>query len=328
MGYPKEIHKKAFDELEARRRRANETAQRHRQEVLQKAPEVAVIDRQLSATALSVARAVLDENEHIEELIKGLRLKNLDLQKRRAALLTQAGFPADYTDIHYTCSRCQDRGYVGSRMCECLHSLQRQLAHAALCEQSAMTGCKFSTFQLQFYPDEIDSRLRVNLRRHMEEVLVYCQNYASGFSLSSPSVLMQGKTGLGKTHLSLAIASDVLEKGFGVIYMSAQNLLSKIERERFSREQNGDFDTFSMICDADLLILDDLGAEFSTQFTVSAIYNIINSRILSGKPTIINTNLTLSELKDRYTERVISRLMGTYDVLSFYGIDIRQLKRR
>ena len=83
-----------------------------------------------------------------------------------------------------------------------------------------------------------------------------------------------------------------------------------------------------MVCDADLLILDDLGAEFATQFTVSAIYNIINSRILGGKPTIINTNLTLSELRGRYTERIVSRLMGTYSVLNFYGNDIRQLKRQ
>ena len=328
MGYSKEIQKKAFDVLEQRRRGAQDTAQEHRQEVYAKIPQVAAIDRQLSSTALSVARAVLDENQNVGELIEGLRQKNLSLQEKRAALLRHAGLPVNYTDVIYTCEKCKDRGYVGSQMCSCLQNLLKKLAHEFLCEQSALGNCSFSTFHLDYYPDQIDPALGINPRQRMGEILQYCQRYASRFSLASHSILMQGKTGLGKTHLSLSIASAVLEQGFGVIYMSAQNLLSKIEREHFARAINDNGDTFSMVCDADLLILDDLGAEFATQFTVSAIYNIINSRILGGKPTIINTNLTLSELRDRYTERIVSRLMGTYSVLTFYGNDIRQLKRQ
>ena len=152
MGYSKEIQKKAFDVLEQRRRGAQDTAQEHRQEVYAKIPQVAAIDRQLSSTALSVARAVLDENQNVGELIEGLRQKNLSLQEKRAALLRHAGLPSNYTDVIYTCEKCKDRGYVGSQMCSCLQNLLKKLAHEFLCEQSALGNCSFSTFHLAYFP--------------------------------------------------------------------------------------------------------------------------------------------------------------------------------
>ena len=161
----------------------------------------------------------------------------------------------------------------------------------------------------------------------MGEIAKFCEDYANDFSLRSPSLFMHGATGLGKTHLSLGIANVVTEKGMGVIYSSAPNLFGELEREHFSR-QNPNERTFEKeLLETDLLIIDDLGVEFSTQFTVSCVYNIINSRILSGKPTIISTNLTPAELEDKYTQRITSRIIGSYVSLKFTGRDIRQLKR-
>ena len=135
---------------------------------------------------------------------------------------------------------------------------------------------------------------------------------------------MSGATGLGKTFLSLSIASAVIEKGYGVIYSSAQNLLNTLEKEKFS---NSDANTLNAIFDCDLLIIDDLGTEFSTSFTVSTIYNIINTRINMCKPVIISTNLSLSELQEMYSERIVSRFIGEYTILKFAGNDIRQIKK-
>ena len=140
-------------------------------------------------------------------------------------------------------------------------------------------------------------------------------------------LFLYGNVGLGKTHLSLAIAQAVIEKGYGVIYGSAQNLLSTLEKERFSRSVP-DMDSLQLLLDCDLLILDDLGAEFPTQFVSSSIYNIVNSRLGSGKPMIINTNLSPAGLRERYTDRIVSRIIGTYEILTFSGSDIRQFLRR
>ena len=159
----------------------------------------------------------------------------------------------------------------------------------------------------------------------MESVLNYCKEYAADFSRRSPSLLLYGKTGLGKTHLSLAIAGKAVEEGYGVIYSSAQNLFNKLEKDKFGK---ADTNTEETILDCDLLIIDDLGAEFTTQFTVSALYNIVNSRELEGKPTIISTNLMPEQLTKAYGERIASRILSNYVMLYFDGSDIRQIKTR
>ena len=160
----------------------------------------------------------------------------------------------------------------------------------------------------------------------MESVMNFCKSYAADFSTYSPSIILQGNTGLGKTHLSLAIAGEVIKRGFGVIYASAQNILSQLENEKFGRAQYAD--TEKNILECDLLILDDLGSEFRSQFTVSEVYNIINTRLLNGNPTIISTNLSMESIEDIYTPRIASRILSEYTLLWFDGKDIRQLKMR
>ena len=162
-------------------------------------------------------------------------------------------------------------------------------------------------------------------RKKMEEILHYCEKYADEFSTESKSICMSGQTGVGKTHLSLSIAKVVISKGFNVIYGSSQDLLRDVEREHFGKS-NDDKDALGSLLGCDLLIMDDLGTEFESSFYNSVIYNVINSRLNRGLPTIISTNLSLSELESRYSDRVVSRLM-VYDFLRFVGSDIRQIKR-
>ncbi|MBP5459595.1 MAG: ATP-binding protein, partial [Clostridia bacterium] len=165
----------------------------------------------------------------------------------------------------------------------------------------------------------------VDVYNRMAQIYSYCEAYAEDFSLSSPSLILYGNTGLGKTHLSLAIAGKAIEKGFNVVYGSAHNLLSEIEKEHFGRLKTDDSPEDNVL-NADLLILDDLGAEFGTSFTVSMVYNIINTRLLKGLPTIISTNLWYDEISDKYGNRVYSRIIGNYTPLEFAGRDVRQLK--
>ncbi len=158
----------------------------------------------------------------------------------------------------------------------------------------------------------------------MAQSLEYCQNYVKDFSENSPSLFFCGETGLGKTFLSSCIAKALLEKGVKVVFGSIIDFLRRIENEHFGREQGNTIDT---LIDADLVILDDLGSEFRTSFTESAIYDIINSRINLGKPTIISTNLTTDELNEDYNERIVSRLTGCFHPIKFLGKDIRHIMR-
>ncbi|MBQ6570049.1 MAG: ATP-binding protein, partial [Clostridia bacterium] len=191
-------------------------------------------------------------------------------------------------------------------------------------EQSPLKLSSFDDIDINYYP--ADGAGAISPRKRMESIIGFCKKYAEDFSLSSQSLLFMGATGLGKTHLSLAIADVVTKKGFGVVYGSAQGFLNQLEQEHFGKNNAQGDEYRTMLLDCDLLILDDLGSEFSTSFTVSSIYDIINTRILSGKPTIISTNLTLAEIEDRYSERILSRLCGCYKVFKFDGSDIRTMR--
>ena len=178
----------------------------------------------------------------------------------------------------------------------------------------------FEDFDLTLYPT---SKNGESPREAMGYVYHSCVKYAETFDLDSVSLYFYGRTGLGKTHLSLAIANEVIKKGYNVIYGSVITFLNKMEKEKFGRAET--FVTEDILIGADLLILDDLGAEFQSSYTVSAIYNLLNSRICRGVPTIISSNLSLDEIKNRYPESIASRIIGTFSPVEFIGDDVRQI---
>ena len=158
----------------------------------------------------------------------------------------------------------------------------------------------------------------------MKFVYENCKNYVDDFDLESNNLYFYGRTGLGKTHLSLAIANEVMKKGYNVVYGSVITFLNKLEREKFGRTET--YETEDALVDADLLILDDLGAEFTTPVAVSCLYNILNCRIARRVPTIISSNLSVEEIKNRYPESIASRIIGNFKTVEFIGKDIRQIQ--
>ena len=325
MSFSQRTYERANAELERRRDRAQQEQKKRHDEAVRKLPELLEIEKEMSATGLAAVKAIGmggDAQSYIEKLAE----QNLAAQDKRIKLLTQAGLSKDYLELQFVCGKCKDSGFVNGRSCDCRTSLLRSLAFAELSELSPLEESTFESFDLNFYPKGIEPETGISPYNKMKEIFVFCKDYAEDFGLSSPSLFMHGKTGLGKTHLSLAIAGIVVNQGYGVVYGSAQNLLNKLERERFGRSNDETGNTEQALLECDLLILDDLGTEFSTSFTVSAIYNIINTRISRGLPVIINTNLTPDELEQKYSQRIVSRIIGNYISLQFCGRDIRQLK--
>lgn len=307
--------------MKRRRSDALLTRQMHHDEAVQKVPEILELEETMARAGLDTIKAV-GMGDDGEKYIMNLARINLEAQQKRRQLLVSNGFPEDWLDVPYTCKKCEDKGSANGLVCECYKNLLRSIEYEKLCSKLPVNNCSFENFRLDYYPDGAG----ISPRKRMESILDFCKNYASDFGKNSPSLFLYGMTGLGKTHLSLAVAGKAVELGYGVIYTTAQNLFNKLEREKFGRAD--DKNTEQAILDCDLLIIDDLGTEFSTQFTVSALYNIVNSRELEGKPTIISTNLTPEKLKEAYSDRITSRIMSNYVILQFDGADIRQLKTR
>ncbi len=319
MGYAKQIYTRAAEILRQRREQAETQALMRKAQVLKVCPEIEEIERQMAQTGLAAVHAI-SAGEKAEEAVRALAVRNLELQEKRRELLAQHGFPADCLHPVYTCPKCSDTGSVDGQMCDCHKKLLRDLAYRELASESPLKLSDFDSFRLDVY-DTVPNADGLIPREEMEAILRICQNYADTFSDKAQSLFMYGKTGLGKTHLSLAIAAAAIEKGYGVVYGSAQTLFGKLEKEHFGREPYAD--TESLLTDCDLLILDDLGAEYTTGFTKAAVYNIVNTRLLCARPTILNSNLTFSELEARYSDRVTSRILGSYTVLHFVGSDMR-----
>ena len=180
---------------------------------------------------------------------------------------------------------------------------------------------RFDNFSLDYYKKN-SSNYEI-MRKNFE----FLQNYAQSFdSKSSQSILMMGGTGLGKTHLSSAVAREVIEKGNDVFYTGAIDLFSQFEIQRFKSYNNEPNELIERYFECDLLIIDDLGTEIINQFSVSTLYNLLNDRLSRRKPTIVSTNLSQDDIKKKYTDRIISRMFGEYKVLFFVGTDVRAQK--
>lgn len=324
MGYSKEIYQAAEQVLSRRRADAQAEAEMRRFDFFTRCPRAEEIERQLSATAIHAAKIVLKQGGDVQSALKNLRESNRSLQQELNMLLQKEHMTPEDLQPKYTCPLCDDTGYRDGKVCDCLRQQLRTEACRKLNATTPLALSTFETFDLDYYSDTPGENGKTP-RKHMELVYTFCKRYAEGFSLNSPSLLFLGGTGLSKTHLSLAIANVVLQKGFGVVYDSVHNLMTALEKERFSREPAED-DTNRTLLSCDLLILDDLGTEFRTQFTTAAIYNLVNTRLMAGRPTIISTNLSTEEMEQYYTRRFVSRVSSSYTRLPFYGRDIRQLK--
>ena len=325
MQFSKESMQKAQKTIRFRREQAKIDAEKRVEEIKKKVPRIHEIDLELQAIGSSIGRYVIECPDRIEEKLCELRDKSFELRNEQDELLRKIGLTYDYFDPVFSCSDCKDTGFIDGKKCSCLKELLRIEAANSLNALSSLSLCEFGNFSLGYYPDTLLEKSAVSAKFIMSSNFEFCKQYANDFHKSSQSILMLGNTGLGKTHLSLSIAKELIEKDFSVLYGSTQSLILKIEKEHFGRSDTGS-DTISALLDCDLLILDDLGTEFSTNFTTSAIYNIINSRQLSSKPTIISTNLSIAELEEKYSDRIVSRIVGSSRILQFYGNDIRLLK--
>jgi len=311
--------------LEQRRAAAEKALQQRREAAYGAIPALAALDREIAESGAAVVNAI-GAGQDAAGYLAQLEQRNTAAQAERARLLRGGGFAPDYLQPPYGCAECRDTGFVRGLRCACFTGLLRDLACRELSMDTPLERCTFDSFRLDYYAAQPDPATGIIPRKKMENLLGLCRQYAAQFDARAESLLFTGPTGVGKTHLSLAIAGAVLDRGYTVIYGSAQNLLSRLQRERFAPFGEQSDGTERSLLECDLLILDDLGAEHSTEFTRSCIYNIVNTRMMASKPVIVSTNYSTAQLNGEYGERVTSRVLGNYTVLRFFGSDVRQAK--
>ena len=323
MSYLTKYYIMAESELESRRNRNREFQQEQIAKAEECIPQLHALRKQLASGGSKLASALVSGGD-IKKKVEQIAQENLSLQREIRELLLENGFKPSCLEPIYNCDKCHDTGIFNGERCSCFMNEVRKFQCMDLNSSSAMDLCSFETFDLNFYPETSESTRGVSIRKIMENNFLFCEEYARSFHLPQTGILMNGGTGLGKTHLSLAIGKEVIEKGYSVIYGSAPILIRKVEKEHF---RNGEeTDTAQLLYECDLLIIDDLGAEFDSKFNNSVIYNLLNTRMNSGRPIIVNTNFPASELKERYGDRIASRLL-TMEMLMFYGNDIRLMKK-
>lgn len=318
---------RARDALENIREKNRQEFQRRRRAVLREAPEYAGLEQRLRACMAEAVAASLGEKARDIETVSA---DSLQTQCEMAELLTRIGKPVDYLDELYDCPKCRDTGFINGRICACLRALYHAEATRELSALFGLGDQRFEQFNLSFYDDLPDPKTGLSPRKRMERSFEATRSYAHNFGPGAQNLLFQGATGLGKTFLSACIARVVSEAGFSVVYDTAVSALEAFEIQKFSRDSDAACEAAEKIrrmLGCDLMILDDLGTEMVTAFSVSALYTLINTRLSAGKKTIISTNLSAEEIRRAYSPQIASRLEGEFLTIPFAGRDIRQVKK-
>ena len=323
MAYTNTVLNRARTRLKQDNERKRAEYEEHLAKAYELRPRLREIDRALRGTSAQLAALLFRHDEHSEEALSRLREENQKLQNERQWILDEAELPDGYLDDSPVCALCGGTGYAGSQMCECLRELCRQEQKRELSSLLPTGRERFDSFSLELYPERFYPALGNTARALMQKNLNYCKNYAMEFQPGARSLLFSGATGLGKTFLSACIARQVAENGHSVVYATAGKLFSDYEAVKFERAEA---DSLRDYQDCELLIIDDLGTEMTNRFTVSCLYHLLNQRLIRHLPTLINTNLRSNELRDRYDDRILSRIFGEFRPLQFSGSDVRMQK--
>ena len=324
MPYTNTVLSRARARLTAENERKRSEYEDHLARAYALRPRLREIDRALRGTSAKLAMLIFRQDGDPQAELAQLRAENEALQNERQWILDEAELPEGYLDDSPVCTLCGGTGYQGSRMCECLQELCRQEQKRELSALLPTGRERFENFSLELYPDRFYPDYGTTARTLMQKNLAFCRKYAQEFRPGARSLLFSGATGLGKTFLSGCVARQVSENGYSVVYVTAGKLFSDFEAVKFERAEAGSLRDYR---DCDLLIVDDLGTEMTTEFVKASLYELVNSRLLERRTSLISTNLNEDNLEARYGGQIASRLLGGYRVIYFLGDDIRRKKK-
>lgn len=314
---------RAYDAKQAANRALLEKRQA---EIEQTIPAYNNLRTQIIETSMQYARLSLQTDTSSVSFAE-LRAKNEELSRKKEALLLANGYPVDYLSPIYSCPDCKDTGMIKNERCHCFKQAAVDLLYAQSNIATIIQEENFDTFSLDYYNDTIvDPKLQLTSRQNMESIYHTCQSFIKNFDKEFNNLLFYGNSGLGKTFLSHCIAKELLKTAHTVLYLTSYELFD-ILGKAIQEEDKAQNASSEHILNCDLLIIDDLGTELATAFTISKLSICINERFLNRRSTIISTNFGVSELSLHYGERNCSRIFSNYRMIRFFGEDIRLKKK-
>lgn len=324
----KELHyKRLLREYDLKRSKSYQEQMNRQSEVYAKIPRIKAIDDELSQTGIKLIRSMMTASQNAS--LETFRSHSDDLIRTKKMLLVENGYSPDYLENQYHCKICKDTGFIGAKPCSCFKQGLIDIAYEQSNLKHILNKENFNSFSLKYYSQKSDPKTGLSPYDNMLKIKQICVGLIEKFDIEKENLLLTGQTGLGKTFLCNCIAKELLDSGYTVLYFTAPQLFKLFEESRFHREdmQDESKDILSTLFDVDLLIIDDLGTESISTITISDLFNVVNSRYLNQTSTIISTNLTFGQMQERYSERVVSRIIGQYTLLKFFGEDIRKLKK-
>ena len=308
-----------------KRRQARADLKRQRQlEIYDAIPKIKALDEALATFSLDLAKQALLGGPSV---VSELKAHTQSLIEDKQLLLQIGGYAPDYLSPTPHCQHCEDTGFILTQRCNCLKKLVVDNLYERSNLKSVLDKENFEYFDIRYYSEVKDPKTGISPRENIQEIYKESLKFVTNFSVSHTNLLFYGASGLGKTFLCHCIAKDLLDKNIPVVYTTSNTLTKTIEAARFDKD-SASISLMDLFYTSPLLIIDDLGTEFSTIVTQSTVFDIINTRLFQRRSTLISTNFHFKELANIYSERTISRLFGEYNHFRFTGEDIRIQKKK
>lgn len=282
-------------------------------------PEILEIDNKIQKLSLKLSLSIL-KSDFDEKALNSYKDMITDLRFQKCEMLVSKGYNPEYLNIHYRCPKCQDTGFIGTNKCSCYKAKLVKLYYKNSLLENTLKDKNFNNFNLNLFSPHKTGDERYSPRKNMENTLKYIHDdYLPNFSSEKTNLLFFGNPGSGKSFLSYCIAKELLDSGYLVIYKTSDELISDLRDIRF----NNNYKLKEVLLDCDLLIIDDLGAEQTNEFSITELFNLLNTKLLKGKRMLVSTNLSLPAITQSYSERISSRLIGDFKLSKFFSDDIR-----
>ena len=318
MSLTKAQYNAIMNEYDRRQMERHRLIEKRKKEIYETIPEYRDIDNKIASESIKAGLAALSTNApaDTEALTDAIE----ELTRKKALLLTGAGYSINYLNPPYVCPDCKDTGYIGNEVCHCFKQAMLDNTYQQSNASMLLKEENFDTLSHEYHTGE-------ELTKFIEAEKA-SRNFVLNFETENTNILFKGTAGTGKSFLSNCIANELIKKGYSVIYSSSVSLFEKISSYTFSKDKSSLDNPLKDIYTCDLLVIDDLGSELTNQFVCSELFSIVNERHLRDKSTVISTNLDFSEISARYTERTFSRLYSYYDIYDLSGNDVRIYKKR
>lgn len=328
MGIKTDIYRSALRDYDSIKSASEAKRRRLKNKIYDLNPRLREIDKEINSIGVKATKNIIKNPQNKEQIQFDMKAKQYELETEKNLIYEELGITEEYFDQVYKCHKCKDTGMIGKESCSCFRQYLIQKAYGRALLNELSDNETFETFNPDFYSKSIQDKHGITPYENMKLIYGTCYRFAEKFGKDYKNLLLMGKTGLGKTFLCNSIAKDVLNKGFTVIYISAGRLFKTLHDEQFNRNEEEEYSSFyDDVLTVDLLIIDDLGTEFSTSLVGSQFFNIINERMANSLPTIISTNLTPDRIKEQYSDRVLSRMTDEFEFLTLTGEDIRIQKK-